>query len=142
MTKTMQQQKIRFSHEKLEVYQRALTFIGWLSDIILSVERNKSIIDQIDRASFSVALNIAEGNGKSSKKDQNRFLEIARGSSFECAACLDVMLSKRMISSDRVDEGKEQLEIIVKMLFKFSQSILSSRSISLSPVPSPNHSHF
>ncbi|HLG34029.1 MAG TPA: four helix bundle protein [Bacteroidia bacterium] len=135
----MEEKKIRFGHEKLEVYQRSLKFIAWLDEIILSAERNRNIIDQIDKASISVSLNIAEGNGKSSKKDQNRFLEISRGSSLECAACLDVMFAKRMISSGKADEGKEQLEVIVKMLFKLSQSILGS--ITEKPTHSPNLSH-
>ena len=124
----METQKIRFSHEKLEVYQRALKFISWLDEIILKAEKNRNVIDQIDKASISIVLNIAEGNGKSSNKDHNRFLEIARGSALECAACIDVMYAKRMILLVKAEDGKEQLEVVVKMLFKLSQRILNSIS--------------
>jgi hypothetical protein len=47
--------------------------------------------DQLDRASTSIVLNLAEGNGKRSHPDRCRYFDIARGSALECAACLDVL---------------------------------------------------
>ena len=46
--------------------------------------------DQILRASSSIALNLAEGSGRSSAKDQLRFFSIAMGSLRECQAALDL----------------------------------------------------
>jgi four helix bundle protein len=37
------------------------------------------------------SLNIAEGNGKQSLKDKNRFIGIARGSAMECASIHDLL---------------------------------------------------
>ena len=116
--------KVQFNHEKLEVYQISIQFIGWLSDVIENINGNRNIIDQIDRASISVPLNIAEGNGKSSKKDHNRYLEIAISSALECAACLDVMLAKKIITLQKMEEGKQNLLKIVRMLYKLSSSII------------------
>ena len=45
-----------------------------------------------------IPLNIAEGNGKFSTIDRARFLEIARGSALECAACLDVLAVRKLVS--------------------------------------------
>ena len=42
--------------------------------------------DQWLRASQSIPLNIAEGNGKTAEADRRRYFEIARGSALECAA--------------------------------------------------------
>jgi four helix bundle protein len=53
------------------------------------------IIQSLKRASWSIPLNIAEGCGKLSNVDKQRFHSIARGSAMECGAILDVCLSIR-----------------------------------------------
>ncbi len=58
-----------FDHEKLEVYRETIAFIAWLSAILENAVRVGDVKDQLDRASASIALNIAEGNGKNSPKD-------------------------------------------------------------------------
>jgi len=45
---------------------------------------------QLLRASSSVALNLSEGTGKNSKKDQVRFFSIAMGSIRECQAITEL----------------------------------------------------
>lgn len=62
------QQQFWFSHEKLEVYQEAIAFIAWVSALLESMTRAGDVKDQIDRASTSVVLNIAEGNGNMLRK--------------------------------------------------------------------------
>ena len=44
--------------------------------------------DQLLRAASSISLNLAEGRGKSSRKDQLRYFDIAMGSTRECSAVL------------------------------------------------------
>ena len=80
------------------------------------ISKKVAVIDQLDRASTSVCLNIAEGNGKFSPKDRSRFLEIARASALECASCLDVLVAKKSLELDDVHEGKQMLITIVSML--------------------------
>jgi four helix bundle protein len=83
--------KTYFDHERLDVYQEAIAFCGWVGDLFSEVTAKASAKDQLDRASTSIPLNIAEGNGKFSNADRARFLEIACGSALECAASLDVL---------------------------------------------------
>ena len=72
--------KTHFDHEKLDVYQEAIAFCGWVGAFIAGISAKAAAKDQLDRASTSIPLNIAEGNGKFSAKDRARFLEMARGS--------------------------------------------------------------
>jgi len=115
--------KVLFYHEKLHVYQKALQFISWAEDLIQEVQRKAAVKDQIDRASTSIVLNIAEGNSKLPGPERRRFLLIARGSAVECAACLDVFVAKRLVDEERIWPGKELLSEIVRMISGLIDSI-------------------
>ena len=108
--------KTYFDHEKLEVYQQAIASCGWVGDFLNAIPAKAAAKDQLDRASTSIPLNIAEANGKFSDADRARFLEIARGSALECAACLDVLVARKLTAAEHIAPAKEQLVSIVKML--------------------------
>jgi four helix bundle protein len=78
-------------------------------------QHRRELIEQLDRASLSVLLNTAEGNGKRQGQQRAKFFDDARGSAFECAACLDASVAKGFASIDRV-RGKEMLARVVAML--------------------------
>jgi four helix bundle protein len=105
-----------FDHEKLEVYREAVIFVGWLSEALEAAVRLGEVKDQLDRASTSIPLNIAEGNGKYALKDRCRFFDIVHGSALECAAGLDVLVAKGKLTPEQVRPGKEHLQRIVRML--------------------------
>ena len=108
--------KTYFDHERLDVYREAIAFCGWVGDLLNEVTAKASAKDQLDPASTSIPLNIAEGNGKFSYADRARFLEIARGSALECAACIDVLTVRKLAATERIIPAKEQLVRIVNML--------------------------
>ena len=115
----------RFDHEKLTVYQASLKFITWATDLISGIRAKAAVKDQLDRASTSVPLNIAESNGKFAIRDRCRYLDFARGSALESAACLDVLVAKRLTGEQVVAEGKQQLLEIVSMLMGLISSLNS-----------------
>jgi four helix bundle protein len=108
--------KSQFDHEKLRAYQESLRFIAWAGPIIENLPAKLSARDQLERASTSIVLNIAEGNGKRSHLERCRFFDIARGSIVECAACLDVLTVRGKIDSAVAASGKEILIAIVSMV--------------------------
>jgi four helix bundle protein len=105
-----------FDHERLEVYREAVAFVAWLSPLLEATARMGEVKDQLDRASTSVPLNIAEGNGKYAPRDRCRFFDIAQGSALECAAGLDILVAKAKFTLDQIRPGKERLQKIVRML--------------------------
>ena len=86
------------SLHRFDAYRLALGFrahvVRWLP--LKRVE----LSDQLDRASISCCLNVAEGAGRSGR-DQARHYAIARGSSFECLAVLDLLDLETAPSSSR-----------------------------------------
>jgi len=87
----------RFSFEDLEVWQEAVGFADKCLDIIDKIQtdrRHYRLVEQLESAATSPALNIAEGKGRFSKKEFVHFLYIARGSLFETVTLL-VIFSRR-----------------------------------------------
>ena len=113
-----------FGHEKLDVYQLELRFLGWATEFLVEAAdkpsplNKRELSDQLDRASLSALLNTAEGNGRRQGKQRAKFFDDARGSAFECAACLDASVAKKLSTTERIQRGKELLERIVAMLSK------------------------
>jgi four helix bundle protein len=111
-----------FGHEKLEVYREAIVFVAWISEFLEGMVRIGDVKVQLDRASTSIPLNIAEGNGKYSPKDRCRFFDFAHGSALECAAGLDVLVAKMKLTPDQIRPGKASLQKIVRMLIRLIKS--------------------
>ena len=106
-------------HEKLDVYQLAITYVAWVVKVSLKLKGdNRHAKDQWLRASQSIPLNIAEGNGKTTSADRRRFFEIARGSALECAAIQDVVEVLGILEPDESHQHKQQLDRIAAMLSK------------------------
>lgn len=82
--------------------------------------------DQIRRSSLSVCLNIAEGSGKSSDKDFNRYLGNSLGSINEVVAGIDICQSEGLITQETFDKYLLQAEVITKQLGGFSKKLKSS----------------
>lgn len=111
----------KFDHEKLDVYRFELEFIEWVTPLLAAAAasvkgRTREVCDQLDRASLSALLNTAEGNGKRQRQIRAKFFDDARGSATECAACLDALVVKGVVSEQRIFTGKELLLKIVSML--------------------------
>lgn len=113
---------MQFAHEKLIAYQNAIQFVTWTHELVADLPVRLAVRDQLDRASTSIPLNIAEGNVKASERDRARFRQMAHGSTVECAACLDVLLAKGLKSREQVEIGKAKLHEICRLVLGLLRS--------------------
>jgi four helix bundle protein len=108
--------KFYFDHERLDVYQFGLRFVGWLDSEIRRADVGARSWRKLDALSTSIVLNIAEGNGRINSADHRRFLEIAHSSALKAALQLDLLCAKTDRSTASIEEGKKMLASIVRML--------------------------
>ncbi len=118
-----------FDFKKLQVWQRAVQFAKL---VIQSVEGNASerkhfrLLEQIEACSTSVAMNIAEGKGRYSKKEFVHFLYISRGSLFETITLLTIFAELDWLTTEQVAKVESEAVEIAKMLNGLIRSIKSS----------------
>jgi four helix bundle protein len=82
-----------YKFQKLQVYQLALAYVDavYVLSSQLPERERFNLSSQIERASTSIVLNIAEGSTGQSDAEQNRFLGLALRSYLETIACLDLI---------------------------------------------------
>ena len=104
-------------HEKRDVYRLSIGYVAWVYEkagTLTGVHRPAR--DQWLRASQSIPLNIAEGNGKTAQPDRRRYFEIARGSALECAAIQDVLVVGKALDEVEGQERKTERDRMAAML--------------------------
>jgi four helix bundle protein len=128
-----------FDHERLDDYRLAIDYAAFAHGFARTMSGpNRHLRDQLLRAAQSIPLNIAEGNGKQSLKDKNRFFEFSRGSALECAAIHDMLKALRAIDEQSNCQGKSHLRRIVSMLTRLIQRQENEAASPTSPVVGQN----
>ena len=106
-----------FAFEKLIVYQKAVDFADKMASLTEEFPRGyRYLVDQLNRASLSVAANIAEGNGRFTIPDRRNFFGIARGSVQECVPLLELARRRGFLGDPEHLQRKNELEEIARML--------------------------
>jgi len=106
-----------FAFEKLLVYQKSVDFADAICQLTEAFPRGYGFLsDQVNRASLSIAANIAEGNGRFTKNDRRNFFMIARGSIQECVPLLELAMRRKLLTPANHELLKANLEEIARML--------------------------
>ena len=101
--------------ERLDVYRMALEFQA-ITGQLVPKRGYAELRDQLDRASISIVLNIAEGCGRRSPADKGRFYSMARGSATECGAILDLLGARGLVDDRLRNRARALLVRTVQML--------------------------
>ena len=109
-------------HERLDVYRAAVEFQGIASALCSNRRMTANLRDQLERASTSVVLCIAEGAARRTAADKARLFAIARGSAAECVAILDLLDARCLLTAAQQRHGRRLLIRIVQMLTRLMGS--------------------
>lgn len=113
-----------FNHEDLIVYQTSIQLVTLLESMIREFVCSADLLAKLDKATTSIVLNIAEGNGRFTEVDQVRFFEIAYKSTVQTASLLDLVSARGSADVSRVDQAREQLREIAAMLASLSKVVV------------------
>ena len=105
-------------YRRLEVWKRSHALAVALSRVAddAGAARHFWFRDQLLRAAWSVPLNIAEGNGRSTPLDYAAFLDRARGSLFEIDALLLAGFDLKPIDGESHTRLQQEVEEVCAML--------------------------
>ena len=124
-----------FDHEKLDVYQVTMEFVVSIDKCMDHLPVGRAyLINQLQRASSSILLNISEGAGELSGDEKIRFYRMARRSATECASILDLARRLMLLQEGQYDAGRKLLIRIVSMLSKmvkisnYSQTVTQTQT--------------
>lgn len=111
----------------LKIWQKSMKFVTAIykeTEAFPEIEKY-GLVSQIRRSSISIPSNIAEGYGRNSQGDFNRFLNISMGSLFEVQTQLQIAQNLDYLDDSKWNSLYELSREIERMLSSFIQSIES-----------------
>lgn len=115
--------------KELHVWNRAIDFADKAISLCEQLESGRKhyrLTEQMEAASTSVAMNIAEGKGRNSKKEFIQFLYIARASLYEVVTLAVIFHKRKWISEDQLNILEKEAVEIASMLKGLINSINKS----------------
>jgi len=107
-------------HTHSRIYASALDLVDLAKVVLEQLPPGYGFLaDQLRRAAASVPLNFAEGSGKLSLRDRQRYFLTAKGSAYEVAAVLDVAARFGVVSPRTRDQGQDLCDHLGAMLSKY-----------------------
>ena len=110
---------------KLDVWNRELELIPrvYTATETFPPREKFALIQQTERATCSILLNITEGAGSDYPKDFVRFLMIAKRSAFETIGCFEIAIKLNYVPGKRVSPLLDEIDQVAKMINGLQESI-------------------
>ncbi len=107
------------NHHRLHCYQRLLCVARTVPALLASIPAGYADLqDQLKRALTSAILNLAEGNGRRSQREKNRFFDISIASIDEVDAACDLLVAFALVSSLVIEPLQCDLRASAAMIMK------------------------
>jgi four helix bundle protein len=105
-----------FDFESLELYKKSLDYTDFVYDLITLFPKDErfELGSQLNRASISISLNIAEGYGETIPLAL-RYLRTVRGSIRECLGCTEIAYRRNYINKEKYFESRALLTVLSKL---------------------------
>ena len=117
----------QFPFEKLRAWQDARGWIGTVYQLTAAFPKSEAfnLTSQLNRASVSVAANLAEGTARVSPKDQAHFSQIAYGSLMESAGLAILSADRGLISNEQMAGQRDAIAAIANQINALRHSQLA-----------------
>ncbi len=112
---------VQFPFAGLDMYQVALDGVRWIHDVLKELEFKARTRRKLDISTTGTVLNIAEGHGRTSRSDQNRFMKTAEEHAFQTIMMLDLMIARRETGAFRIEDGKAIQLRVISMLHRWCE---------------------
>ena len=112
----------KFPFAELDLYQVAVEGVRWIHDLLEDLELKARVRRKFDTSTTGTVLNIAEGHGRASIADQNRFMKMAQEHACQTLLLLDLMVARKEATAARVAEGKAMQARVISMLHAWCAS--------------------
>ena len=109
------QEHVLFHHETLDVYSVALEAARVFSCSTSVQSLSSAVFRRLDVLVTSMILNVAEGNGRFSVPDQERFLGTSHEAAVKLAARLDLCVTQGLLPIKAIDCLKDLLSRVAAM---------------------------
>ena len=131
----------RSNFENLAVYQLAEKLADLVWEIVKSWDNlaKDTVGKQLIRASDSIGANIAEGEGRGSFKDNQRFVRIARGSLNETKHWLRRAYNRKLLNEQSITTLKPLVDELAPRLNAYLNSIGKTKQPPTTQQPTTDH---
>ncbi|HEX5077468.1 MAG TPA: four helix bundle protein [Gemmatimonadaceae bacterium] len=113
------------SYRDLDVWKRSMDLVVDVHEVTRALPPSEryGLTSQLRRAAVSVAANIAEGNGRTHRKEYAHHVSIARGSILELITCLEIAQRLGYLSAALVAPVLQQADTISRMLLMLLRAL-------------------
>ena len=112
----------RFPFAALDMYQVSLDGVRWIQQFVEALTPRPRTERKLDTSTTGTVLNIAEGHGRETVADQNRFMKMAQEHAYQTLLMLDLMAARNEATESRIAKGKATQVRVITMLHAWCES--------------------